>query len=154
MKQASLTRLSAGELFENIRTVLEEGYDASFTVTGNSMWPTLASGRDRVVLRRTDAPLKKGQIVLFMPAPGQYVLHRVYRVRKEKFYTCGDGNCFRDGGFSPETVLAVAVRLERKNRKIACNTVRFWLYSRVWLGLYFMRPWLLKRLRKLAQSRK
>lgn len=40
------------------------------------------------------------------------------------------------------------------HRKIACNTVRFWLYSRVWLGLYFMRPWLLKQLRKLAQSRK
>lgn len=34
--------------------MLQEGYDAEFTVTGNSMWLLLAHGRDRVTQQQSD----------------------------------------------------------------------------------------------------
>ena len=151
MTQPVLTRPPAEELFENVRQFLQDGYFASFTVTGNSMWPLLRHGRDHVVLEPcTGKPLKKSDIVLFMPAKGRYLLHRIDWVREERFRTTGDGNCFRDGTFDQDCVVGRVVTLVRKGKEISCTNWRYRLASRIWMALFWARPVLLKVLRKFA----
>ena len=151
MTQPVLTQLPASELFENIRQFLHEGNLVSFTVTGNSMWPLLGHGRDQVILEScAGKPLKKGDIVLFMPVKGRYLLHRIDWVKEGRFRTIGDGSCVRDGVFDEVCVVGRVVTLVRKGKEISCENWLYQLSSRVWLALFWARPVLLKVLRKIA----
>ena len=130
-------------LFEEIRAMLAQGLDARFTVSGNSMWPTLAHNRDSVVVRACTKP-KRGDVVLLCPMEGQYLLHRVYKVRKDRIYTCGDGNCFRDGAFPVSCVMGTVVTLERKGKQIPVSSLRYRLCTTLWRWAYPVRRLLLK----------
>ena len=151
MTQPELIRLPATELFENIRQLLHEGYSVSFTVTGSSMWPLLGHSRDQVVLEScVGKSLKKGDIILFMPANGRYLLHRIDWVKDGKFRTIGDGSCVRDGVFDEACVVGRVVTLVRKGKEISCTNRLYKLSIGVWLALLWARPVLLKVLRKIA----
>ena len=139
-------------LFEEIRAMLEQGFDARFVVTGNSMWPTLAHSRDEVAVSPCDN-VKRGDIVLLCPIEGRYVLHRVCKVRQNRVYTCGDGNCHRDGDFPTACVLGRVTTLYRAGKEIAATRGLYRLYSHLWLLLYPLRPLLLKCLRRMARRR-
>lgn len=135
-------------LFEEIRAMLAQGLDARFTVSGNSMWPILVHNRDSVVITPCTKP-KRGDVVLFSPITGIYLLHRVYKVRKDRIYTCGDGNCFRDGDFPVSCVMGKVVTLERKGKKIPASRWWYRCCSTLWLWAYPIRKYLLKLLRRL-----
>lgn len=154
MIQPSFTRIPAQELFDHIGQLLDEGYEAAFTVTGNSMWPLLRHGRDRVVLENCkNNPIKKGDVVLFSPAPGRYLLHRVDWRQGALLRTSGDGNNYRDGTFPDRCVIGKAVSFVRKGKVISCKQISYRMYSCVWLALFRFRPLLLHILRKLAALR-
>ena len=155
MIQPAFTRIPAQELFLHIGQLLEEGYEAAFTVTGNSMWPLLTHGRDRVVLENCkDKPLKKGDIILFSPTKGRYMLHRIDWIKDGFFRTAGDGNSFRDGTFSRNCVLGRVVTVVRKGKTISCRNLFCRLYGRIWMALFRFRTPILRLLRKLAARHK
>jgi len=128
------------DLFSAICEQLAEGRQAVFTVTGMSMWPFLCHGRDQVVLEAVEPEtIRKGDIVLLRTFPGNYLLHRVTRMKDGKIETTGDGNCFRDGFFPGSVVLARAVRLIRPDRTIDCRAWNWQLAFRCWMALYPVR---------------
>ena len=135
-------------LFEEIRAMLAQGLDARFTVSGNSMWPILVHNRDSVVITPCTKP-KRGDVVLFCPVEGQYLLHRIYRIKKDRIYTCGDGNCHRDGDFPVSSIMGKVVTLERKGKQIPCTRWWYRCYSTLWRWCYPFRRPLLKLLRTL-----
>ena len=141
-------------LFESMRQMLNQGMNARFTVSGNSMWPTLSHGRDQVVIAPVEGKLKKGDVVLFCPMEGKYLLHRICRLRAGRIYTAGDGNCYRDGDFPRDCVLGRVTKIVRKGKEFSCSGLWYRLRSRIWMGLYPMRPVLLKLLKKIASRRK
>ena len=143
--------LPAKEIFIPMQQLLEQGYDADFTVTGNSMWPLLSHGADRVVLRR-QAP-KNGDIVLFCPVEGKYLLHRIDRLKNGRFRTAGDGNCFHDGSFPVSCVVGTVVRIYRRGKCFQAQGVWMKLWSFLWRSSFFMRPLLLKLCAALARRR-
>lgn len=143
--------IPAKEMFPPMQALLEKGYDADFTVTGNSMWPLLVHGRDRVVLRKT-AP-KNGDIVLFCPVEGKYLLHRINRLKQGRFRTAGDGNCFHDGSFPLSCVVGTVVAVYRKEKYYAAAEIPMRLWSICWRLCFPIRPALLKILRR-ARRRK
>lgn len=140
--------ISSQELFTAVEEMLSEGKQAAFTVTGMSMWPFLCHGRDQVILEkvRTDR-LRKGEIILFGPAPGRYILHRITGLNGQRFQTTGDGSCVRDGWFPLETVKARAVRLVRNGKEIDCSSPVWKCIFRIWMGLFPVRGMILKLLR-------
>ena len=85
------------EYMKVVRSVLEEGKEVPLVVTGNSMMPFLIDRRDQVLIKKPDRPLKKGDIAFFQRENGQYILHRIHFMRKDKktgesqFYFIGDG---------------------------------------------------------------
>lgn len=142
----------ARELFDQVSQLLEQGYEADITVTGNSMWPLLAHGRDRVVLRKQ--PPKNGDIVLFCPVEGKYLLHRINRLKNGRFRTAGDGNCFHDGSFPVSCIVGTAVAIVRKGKRKEANSLGLRLWSSLWRRLFPARKLLLRLLRALAAVRR
>lgn len=148
MTEQKTRLISAHQLFGNMAQLLEEGYEAEFTVTGNSMWPLLAHGRDRVVIKKQ--PPQKGDVVLYCPVEGKYLLHRINRLKNGRFRAAGDANCFHDGSFPESCVMGTVIRLCRKGKWMETNSLRLRLWSFWWNLLYPFRPALLWLLWKIA----
>jgi len=133
--------IEAAVLFDAVEEALQEGRNASFTVTGWSMWPFLYHGRDSVTLRRVDADsLRRGDIV-FLHEPGteRYLLHRVTGLGRKTVETTGDGNLHRDGS-SPKTwLVGKVVRVERAGKEIDCGSFGWRLLGRLWMLGYPLR---------------
>ena len=154
MKTLTCTQLPPEELFGAAEQLLQDGYDASFTVTGNSMWPFLAHGRDQVTLHALgDRPVKTGDILLFCPEEERYLLHRVLHTRGGVFRTAGDSNCFFDGTFSVNCVIGRVTAFSRKGRPVSCEGIAYRLCSRVWMWLFPVRRPLLRLLRTAAKQK-
>ena len=62
-----------------LRSLTEQGHSVSVPVAGSSMSPFLAGGRDTVFFSRPDTPLRRGDIVFYERASGQFVMHRIRR---------------------------------------------------------------------------
>ena len=123
-------RISSEILFAAIEEQLAAGLNASFTVTGMSMWPFLCHGRDRVIVTGTSPDdLAVGDIILFCPVPGKYILHRITALQEDAFETTGDGCCCRDGWRPRECVRAKVTCIVRKGKTISCSSP-FWRFIR------------------------
>ncbi len=141
-------------LFAAVAEELAAGRRASFTVTGMSMWPFLCHLRDQVVVEKCDpAALRVGDIVLFQTPLGNYMLHRIIALRPDAFMTAGDGNCFRDGWFSPGCVKAKAVTVIRKGKAIGCGSAGWRFASGLWRALSPIRPLLLRLGRRMGNQK-
>lgn len=144
--------ISSEELFAAVEAMLEENRLAEFTVTGDSMWPLIRHGRDRVIVEKCGAEgLKKGDIVLMKPCPGRYLLHRITFLGTDFIETTGDGNCFRDGRFPKSAAVARVVTVLRKQKKISCNSPYWKFIFRCWMALFRVRRWLLSGIDRLLR---
>lgn len=54
------------------------------------MMPLLREYNDLLIIEKVNGRLKKYDIPLYKRSSGQYVLHRVLRVRKTDYVICGD----------------------------------------------------------------
>ena len=152
MRPKSEILISPEELFEPMLSLLQEGYDAEFTVTGNSMWPFLCHKRDKVTIRREKtALLRKGDIVLLRTEYG-YLLHRISRRKGDMLQTTGDCNCYRDAYIETSCVLGKVVTFTRKGKVISCQDPLYRFLSWLWSAMYPVRPLLLGLL--LRQKRR
>ena len=66
-------------LMEPLLALLEEAEYVPLVISGGSMTPFLAPGRDIVYLSKADRILKRGDMVLYQRKNGDYVLHRILR---------------------------------------------------------------------------
>ena len=72
-------------LLESYRDLLQTVEMLPLVVTGNSMLPFLVHKRDTVYLTKIKKPLKVGDMVLYQRLNGEYILHRICRI-KDKTY--------------------------------------------------------------------
>lgn len=66
-----------------LRSLTEQGHSVSVPVAGSSMSPFLAGGRDTVFFSRPGTPLRRGDVVFYERASGQFVMHRIRRVHRD-----------------------------------------------------------------------
>ncbi len=72
------------------RAIAQKGIYAGRT-EGISMEPMLVQGRDTVIIKKPEFPLKKYDIPVYH-RDGRYVMHRVLKVKKDGYIIRGD-NC-------------------------------------------------------------
>ena len=65
--------------------------------SGDSMEPLLFDHDTRVVIRRAEGTLKKGDLPVYRRPSGQFVMHRVERVGKDCYDTRGTTVMARNG---------------------------------------------------------
>lgn len=152
MTEGKTRLIPAEQLFGNMLPLLEQGYEAEFTVTGNSMWPLLTHARDQVVIKKQ--PPRVGDVVLYCPKEGKYLLHRINRLKNGRFRAAGDANCFHDGSFPVSCVVGTVIRIRRKGKwmEASCLALRWWSFW--WNLLFFMRPALLWLGRKIVAGKR
>ena len=61
-----------------------------YTNRGDSMMPLLRENRDLIHIRRVNGRCRKYDVPLYKRDSGQYVLHRILKVRKNDYVICGD----------------------------------------------------------------
>lgn len=66
------------------------------TVVGDSMMPLLRNRRDMVKVVPVVGVLKKYDLPLYKRPTGEYVLHRIVKVKKEHYIICGDNRFLRE----------------------------------------------------------
>ena len=101
-----------------------------YTSVGDSMYPLIKKG-DLLVIRAVNAPLKKYDIPLYKRDNGQYVLHRIIKVRKNDYLICGDNRCFTESGITARHIVRVLTELIRNGGTISVYDKRYKLYRHI-----------------------
>ena len=128
--------LDTQEFLDAVCQMLAEGRtNIPIPVTGGSMVPFLHSG-DTAYLSLPDSPLKKGDIVLYQRSSGRYILHRIRKVRKDgSLIIVGDAQQEQELLPSQSQVRARVTSIIHKNKPCTPNSLRWWMYSHLWLWL-------------------
>lgn len=124
--------------------LLRERLEATvvLTVTGGSMLPLLAGGRDRVTLGPVPERLRRGEVLLYRRADGSYVLHRLTGFGQDGHarFLRGSGQTRAGaGGSGREQVIARAVAFERKGHFFTRRAPGYRVYCALWPRLRWCR---------------
>lgn len=94
---------------------------------GTSMRPLLRQGRDIVVIKRPEFPLKAGDAPLYrVKGKKELVLHRVLKVGKDGVYIIRGDNLFVKEYVSEARIVGVMKAFYREGRYCDCETSRIY----------------------------
>ena len=116
-------------------------------VKGVSMRPFLRTG-DFVFLQLPGEKIRKGDIVLFRRANGQYVLHRVMKIRGDRLWMQGDSQLVKEP-IRREQVRARATGAKIRGEMVPEDSFHWWKYAHLWRWLSPIRrqiSWMHQRL--------
>ena len=128
------------EYLDVLRGLTEEGKEVSLLISGSSMSPFLIHARDYVYFRKPDRELKKGDIVFFQRDSGQYVMHRICRVKEDGYYLVGDGQTQVEGPIRRDQIFGLIYCVRRKSRKIQPGDFWWEFFAHVWTVFRPVRP--------------
>lgn len=133
--------MDASVLLEEYRRLLPEAETLPLIISGNSMSPFLIHRRDTVHLAAVgNRKLKKGDMVLYQRDNGQYVLHRICRVRKDTFDLIGDAQTETEKGIRRKQIFAVVKRAERKGKTQEKGKLLWEFFEKIWIRIIPLRP--------------
>lgn len=106
-----------------LKELTEEGREVSMLIAGSSMSPFLIHERDMIYFKKPDRELKKGDMVFFQRRSGQFIMHRIWKVRPEGYYIVGDAQTQIEGPVERDQIFARITKVRRKgsgwNREIS-----------------------------------
>ena len=139
-----MKKVDTFEYVSVLKELVEEGREVSMLISGSSMSPFLCHGRDQVYFKAPDRPLRVGDMVFFQRRSGQYVLHRICKVKDGGYYIVGDAQTAIEGPVSREQIFALVTRVRRKGRILAPGDFWWEFFARVWVRFIPLRPLLVK----------
>lgn len=110
-----------------------------YTGVGMSMLPMLRPRRDLIILERPRSPLQKYDVPLYKRDSGQYVLHRVLKVRADGYVLCGDNQWQREYGITDRQIIGVLTAFVRDGQEIPVTDPRYRVYVHLWCDLFWLR---------------
>lgn len=130
-----LKYVDAREYISVLRSLINEGKEVTFLVTGSSMTPFLINERDTVFLKKPDRDLQRGDIVFYQRENGQFVLHRIHKVHDEFLDMIGDGQTDIEYGVRKEQVFAIVYKVRRKGRLIEPGSFWWNFFAKIWIRI-------------------
>jgi len=127
-------------VMEPLLSLLEETPEVPLVISGSSMTPFLAPGRDTVYLSKIKTPLRRGDMVLYRRDNGRYVLHRILRAEDGNVTMLGDAQTTPEPGIRPEQILAVVTGVCRKGRLLRKGSFWWEFFRIVWIRMITLRP--------------
>ena len=106
---------------------------------GNSRNPLIRQGRDLMIIEKAPERLKRYDVPLYKRDSGQYVLHRVLKVRKDDYVLCGDNQWRRESGITDRHIIGVLTGVIRDGKEISVTDWRYRLYVHLWCDLFYIR---------------
>ncbi|MDO5560475.1 MAG: S24/S26 family peptidase [Oscillospiraceae bacterium] len=112
------------------------------TTVGDSMQPMLKNRKNAVVIEKPDRCLKKYDIALYRRPDGKYVLHRIIKVCKNEYITCGDNRWTKER-VPHSWIIGVTTGFYSKGRFITVNDLRYRAYVILWCTFFPVRAFVL-----------
>lgn len=134
-----MRKIDTNEYISTLRELTEEGREVGLTVSGNSMSPFLIHERDYICFKKPDQELRKGDMVFYQRATGQFVMHRILKVKPEGYYIIGDAQTEIEGPVSREQIFAVVTRVKRKDKWIQKGNFWWEFFEHIWLHIIPLR---------------
>lgn len=135
-----LNIVSPDVVMEPLLRLMEETSAVPLVVSGSSMTPFLAPGRDTVYLSSISEPLRRGDMVLYRRDNGRYVLHRILRVSGDSYTMVGDAQSIPEPGIRREQILAIVRAVRRKDKLLQKGSFWWVFFERIWIHLVPVRP--------------
>ncbi len=131
--------LDTAEYVSVLKELTEKGNLVRMTVSGSSMSPFLIHARDSVWFRKPDRTLHIGDIVFYRRDSGQYVMHRICRIKKDGCYLVGDAQTEIEGPIRGEQIFGLIIKVERKGVILQPGNIFWEFFSRIWIRIIPMR---------------
>ena len=134
-----MSRLGTREYIDILRTVIDEGKEVNMRVLGSSMAPFVVHERDTIYFKRPERKLKKGDIAFFQRNNGQYVVHRIYKVKGDEYYFVGDNQTLIEGPIEKGQIFAIVTRVIRKGKEIRPGDPWWLFFEKIWINMIPLR---------------
>ena len=134
---------------------LEQNGTLTYSNKGTSMEPLLRQGRDLfTVARKGPERCRAGDVVLFRRG-GNYVLHRVIRVRETDYICLGDNAVRKEYGVRDEDILGVLTGIVRNGKEYRTEDPRLRAYT-AWIlataGARVLRIRIVEKIRRTIKA--
>ncbi|MDE5856154.1 MAG: S24/S26 family peptidase [Anaeroplasmataceae bacterium] len=103
------------DFYPLILEAFQTGQTFTFPVHGTSMQPLLHTN-DLVIIEKVSA-LKKGDIVFYRRSNGQFVLHRIRRVKKDTYTFVGDHQVKEEPGITIEQCIGKVIAYQKQGKE-------------------------------------
>ena len=97
--------LHMNEMVGLIEEVISSDGEFRLYPKGTSMLPLIRQGKDSVILVKPSL-LSKGDIILYKRENGQFVLHRIIKIKGDDLIICGDNQSDLETGIKTSDVIA------------------------------------------------
>lgn len=134
-----------------LRELVEEGKEVSMLIAGSSMAPFLVHRRDYIYFKKPERNLRKGDMVFFERDSGQYVMHRIWKVKPDGYYIVGDAQNEIEGPVREEQIFAIITKVRRKNQWIAPGDFWWEFFEHIWIRMIPVRRIVMKLYAKIIK---
>ena len=131
--------VDTNEYVSVLRELAEEGRVVSMLIAGSSMSPFLCHNRDYIYFTKPDRELRRGDMVFYQRDTGQYVMHRIYKRKKEGYYMVGDAQTQIEGPLRGDQIFARIIKVKRKGRIIEPGNFWWEFFEHVWIRIIPLR---------------
>ena len=135
-----------------LRELAEEGRVVSMLIAGSSMSPFLCHNRDYIYFTKPDRELRRGDMVFYQRDTGQYVMHRIYKRKKDGYYMVGDAQTQIEGPLRGDQIFARIIKVKRKGRIIEPGNFWWEFFEHVWIRIIPLRKVIEKLYSLLGQK--
>ena len=118
-----------------LRGIAEEGKVVSMLIAGSSMAPFLCHNRDYIYFTKPERELRRGDMVFYQRDNGQYVMHRIYRVKHEGYYMVGDAQTQIEGPLRRDQIFAVITQVKRAGKMIRPGDLWWEFFEHIWIRI-------------------
>ena len=115
-----------------------------YTNVGDSMLPFIKQGRDVLVISKVNDRLKRYDVPLYKRDSGQYVLHRILKVRDKTYVICGDNRWQREYGIMDRHIIGVLTAVIRNGKEIPVTDWKYRIYVHLWCDFFYVRAFILR----------
>ena len=144
--------VDTNEYVSVLRELAEEGRVVSMLVVGSSMSPFLCHKRDYIYFTKPDRELRRGDMVFYQRDTGQYVMHRIYKRKKDDYYMVGDAQTQIEGPLRGDQIFARIIKVKRKGRIIEPGNFWWEFFEHVWIRIIPLRKVIEKLYSLLGQK--
>jgi len=127
-----------------LKGLVEEGRDVSLIISGSSMAPFLVHHRDEIFFGQPGRPLRRGDMVFYQRPNGQYVMHRICRVKPDGYYIVGDAQTEIEGPVARGQIFALVKKVKRKGKWLGPDDFWWKFFERAWIRMIPLRPFVVK----------
>ena len=97
-----------------------------YTNVGDSMEPVIREG-NLLIIEAVKKPLKVGDVPLYKRDSGQYVLHRIVKIRRGEYTMKGDNRTALEKGITDRHIIGVLTGIVRNGKTYPVETAQEYL---------------------------